>query len=99
MLDLLLVAEFRVPKASRRFSMLVSLSIVFSKFKKIGLRTSSKVSSLSAKVNRIACITIPRTEGVGSRRYVYSTGLGEAIRASTIEQRLPEAVVGKSRAQ
>ena len=37
----------------------------------IGLRKSSKTSSFSGNVKRIACIVIPLIAGVGSRRYSY----------------------------
>ena len=54
MADLFAVAEFKVLKASRLFSIFGSLSIVVNILISMGLRTSSKASSLSANVKRIA---------------------------------------------
>ncbi len=66
---LLWVAEFKALRASLLFSKQGSFSMVVNILTSIGLRTSSKASSPSAKVNRIAWITIPLTVGTGSWRY------------------------------
>ena len=70
MAGLLWVAELRVVKASRRLSKVVSLSIVLSIPTSMGFRTRSNSSSVSVKAKRMAWMTIPRTKGAGSWRYV-----------------------------
>ena len=64
---LLRIAESSVLSASRRFSMLVSFSIVINILVSIGLSTSSKDSSASANVKRVACMTNPLVVASGSR--------------------------------
>ena len=67
-LGLLRVAEFNVVKATRRFSISESLSMVVSIWISIGFKTSSNASSVSLSANRTAWIAMPRTEGMASLR-------------------------------